>query len=111
MASVANMWRRRFSFPTAALTSATGLIKGSVIGYPFAVSQNIPDNLGAGTNLSAVIFGAFSQVLIGMWGGLDITADPYVEALRGRLRLIVFQTADVAIRHPSAFCVATDLAA
>lgn len=92
-------------------SAPAGVVKGTAIGYPFGVSQNVPDNLSAGNDLTAVIFGAFSQVLIGMWGGLDIIVDPYTESRRGRLRMTVMQTADVALRHSDAFCVASDLAA
>ena len=51
-------------------------------------------------------FGDFSQVLIGEWGGLEINVDPYTHSLKGKVRYVTFKTADVAVRHPEAFCYA-----
>ena len=44
-----------------------------VNGYSAAVTNAVPSNLtrGTGTNLSAIIFGNFSDLVIGMWGGMD----------------------------------------
>ena len=44
-------------------------------------------------------------MLIGMWGGLDLTIDPYTHSAKGRLRVVAFQDVDVAVRHPASFCL------
>ena len=53
------------------------------------------------------LFGDFSQIVIGMWGVLDLKPDPY--ALSGQDGLIVraFQDLDTNVRRPESFCVAT----
>lgn len=51
-----------------------------------------------------VFFGDFSQAIIGLWGGLEITLDPYTHSDKGRLRLVAMQDVDFAVRQPVAFC-------
>jgi len=55
-----------------------------------------------------VFHGDFSNVLVGMWGGLDITADPFTHSRRGRLRVVTMQDADFVLRHPAGLCYGTD---
>ncbi|WCK13896.1 phage major capsid protein [Agrobacterium tumefaciens] len=50
-----------------------------------------------------LIFGAWANLMIGYWSGVDILANPYTDASKGGLRLHAFLDADVAIRHPEAF--------
>ena len=49
------------------------------------------------------IFGNFNDVIIGMWGVLDIMVDTATKAASGGIVLRVFQDVDVAIRHPKSF--------
>lgn len=86
--------------------------EGRVNGYRALVSNQIPSNLaegGSGNVLSAIIFGDWSSLLIGEWGTLDITADPYTLGASGGLVLRGFYDVDIAVRHPEAFAVATDV--
>lgn len=80
-------------------------------GYPGLVSNQVPSNLtkGTGTNLSASIFGNFADLIIGMWGGLDLINDPYTKALSGGVRFVAFQDVDVNVRHPESFSVMDDI--
>lgn len=52
-----------------------------------------------------VIMGNFADLLIGMWGGLDLTVDPYSGSRKGRLRVVVFQDVDFAVRRVESFCL------
>lgn len=52
-----------------------------------------------------IIFGNFNDVIIGMWGVLDIKPDEAAKAASGGLVLRVFQDADIAVRHPESFCI------
>lgn len=49
-----------------------------IIGYPAAVSTSIPANLakGSGTNLSALVFGSWPDLVIHLWG-LELMSNPY----------------------------------
>lgn len=70
---------------------------GQANGY--AVNQTT--NITAGTT----IFGNFNDVLIGMWGVLDVMPDEAAKAASGGLVLRVFQDIDIAVRHAESFCV------
>ena len=50
-----------------------------------------------------VYFGNFSDMLIGMWGGLDLTVDPYTASNTGTVRIVALQTVDVAVRNAVSF--------
>lgn len=86
---------------------------GKLNGYPAAASNYVPSNLtkGTGVGLSAVIFGNWSDVLIGMWGGLDILADKFSLSTSGGTRVVALLDLDVAIRHVASFVVLKDAVA
>ncbi len=50
-----------------------------------------------------VFFGNWADFIIGMWGGLDLTVDPYSLSKSGGLRIVVFQDVDFAIRRVESF--------
>jgi HK97 family phage major capsid protein len=81
-------------------------------GYPVQVTTNVPRNLSKGTNsekLSAAIFGDWSQLLIGQWGGLDITVDNITLAKQGQVEIIIQTFHDVLAAQPKAFAAVKDL--
>ena len=53
-------------------------------------------------------FGNFADLLIGMYGGLDITVDPYALSTSGGVRIVALQNVDVAVRHAVSFCKSSD---
>jgi hypothetical protein len=81
-----------------------------VNGYAAYVSNNVPSNLtkGSGTNLSAMIFGNWEELLIGLWGSLDLLVDPYSNADSGRVRIVAFMSADIAVRRAASFAAIVD---
>ena len=81
-----------------------------VNGYRAAVTNAVPSNLtkGAGTNLSAIIFGNFRDLVIGMWGGLDLMVDPYTGSAAGTVRVVALQDVDVAVRYTESFATMVD---
>jgi Phage capsid family./Caudovirus prohead protease. len=74
-------------------------------GYRAEVTNAVPSNLtqGSGTDLSAIIFGNWADLLIGLWGGLDLMVDPYTGSTSGTVRIVALQDVDVAVRHPESF--------
>jgi HK97 family phage major capsid protein len=68
---------------------------GQMNGYPVGVSNQVP--------ASNIIFGAFSQVIFGLWGGLDILVDPYTRSDSGGVIINAYQAANVGIRHAASF--------
>ena len=53
-------------------------------------------------------FGNFADLLIGLYGSLDITVDPYTHSKSGTIRVVALQTCDVAVRHAVSFCKSSD---
>lgn len=80
-------------------------------GYRAAVTNAVPSNLDKGTSVdvcSAIIFGNFADLIIGMWGGLDLTVDPYSNSTSGTVRVVALQDVDVAVRHAESFSAMLD---
>jgi HK97 family phage major capsid protein len=78
----------------------------AVLGYPFATSTQMPTNLFAGDQGEA-IFGNWSDLLIGMWGGLRLKAseDASTAFERDQLWVRAIMDVDIAIRRVESFAV------
>ena len=84
-----------------------------ILGYNVASTTLVPSNLakGTGSNLSAAIFGDFTNVMLGFWSGVDVVVDTASLSTSGGTRLAFFQDLDVAIRHDTGFGVIKDIVA
>jgi len=82
-----------------------------VNGYRAEVSNQVRSDIakGTGTNLSAAFFGNWNDLLIGEWGTLDVSVDPYALGDSGGLVVRAFLDADVAVRHPESFALFGDI--
>lgn len=82
-----------------------------MLGYDYLSTTLVPSDLskGSGTNLSALIFGDFSQLMLGFYSGVDVIVDPYTGSSAGTTRLAFFQDLDIALRHDDAFSVCKDI--
>jgi HK97 family phage major capsid protein len=79
---------------------------GELNGYRAAASQQVPSNLVKGTSgavCSAIIFGDWSQLIVGFWSGVDVLVDPYTGGTAGNVRVVTLQDADVKVRHNESF--------
>jgi HK97 family phage major capsid protein len=83
----------------------------NLYGFPIYVSQQVPSNLtkGTGTSLSAMIFGVWSDLLIGQWSGIDLMVDPYTGSNAGTTRVVAFHDCDFAVRHPESFAECNEI--
>lgn len=78
-------------------TEATIWEAGNTVnGYRTEVSNQI--------NSNDVFYGNFADLIIAMWGGLDLTVDPYSLSKSGGLRLVVFQDVDFVLRRVESIC-------
>ena len=80
-------------------------------GYNAAVSNQVPSDLTKGTATSicsAILFGNWADLMIGMWGGLDLMVDPYTSSTSGTVRIVALQDVDVAVRHAESFAAMVD---
>ena len=50
-----------------------------------------------------VIFGNFADLVIGQWGGIDLTVDPYTQAANGKVRLVINAYFDAKPRRADSF--------
>lgn len=85
--------------------------EGSVCGYK-AVSTNQVSALmnglvDAGGVGHGIIYGNWADVLIGMWGAMELVLDPYTLKKQGLIEVATHEQTDVQIRHAQSFCVAT----
>jgi len=80
-------------------------------GYPVYETNQVPNNLDKGTSTgvcSALIFGNWADLLIGMWGGLDINVDTSTGSTSGTVRVVALQDVDIAVRHAQSFSAMLD---
>lgn len=80
-------------------------------GYAAGVTNAVPSNLDKGTSAdvcSAILFGNWADLIIGLWGGLDLTVDPYTNSTTGAVRVIALQDFDVAVRQAASFAAMKD---
>lgn len=87
-------------FAAGASVSDAGVIwePGNTInGYRTEVTNQIANG--------DTFFGNFADLIIGMWGGLDLTVDPYSLSKSGGLRIVVFQDVDFVVRRVESFCL------
>jgi HK97 family phage major capsid protein len=78
----------------------------TLAGYPARKSQMMmQDGSPSG---EVTIAGMWSSLLIGMWSGIDLLANPYETTayLKGNIQLRGIVTADIAVRRPTDFSVA-----
>ena len=68
---------------------------GEMNGYRAIISNQV--------TAGDLYFGNFADLLIGMYGGLDITVDPFTASTSGTVRIVALQTVDVAVRHAVSF--------
>ena len=76
------------------------------------VSTAVPSTLtkGSGTNLHALAYGNWSEMIIGEWGVLDVLADPYARKEQGLIEVTSFSMIDIGIPRPQSFAVVADAA-
>lgn len=100
MAYVANAAFRGYAKSAVKFPGTAGTIweaGNTVNGYACEVTNQV--------NAGHVIFGNFQDLLIGLWGGLEISVDTASLAKSGGVRILAFQDCDIALRRPESFTV------
>lgn len=82
------------------------LDNGALAGYTARASNQVSATMGGGSE-HGLIFGNWSDALIGMWGALELVVDPYSLKKQGMIEVTSFQLCDIALRHAQSFCKAT----
>jgi HK97 family phage major capsid protein len=97
-------------------TSGTGgrsATPATFSGAPVLVSNQARANLTKGASAgvcSEGFYGAWQQLVIAMWGVTEILVNPYDSNgfANGDVLVRAFQTCDIGLRHPQAFCYVGD---
>lgn len=71
--------------------------------YPAYITNQVPDNLGVGTDETGLFFGNWGDLLMGFWGSLDLLVDPYSYSRRGGILIVAHLDVDVAVRRAVSF--------
>tara|TARA_B100001093_G_C26859419_1_gene1029176 strand:+ start:4570 stop:7164 length:2595 start_codon:yes stop_codon:yes gene_type:complete len=74
-------------------------VNDEINGYKAVVSPQLTAN--------NYVFGNFSDLLVGFFGGLDIVVDPYSNSTSGTVRVVALQSMDTNVRHAVSFCAAS----
>ncbi len=80
---------------TAQFVYTDGLING----YPVVVSAQLTAN--------NYVFGNMSDLLVGLFSGVDLVVDPYTNSSSGTVRVVALQSCDVNVRNAVSFCAAS----
>ena len=92
-----------------------GATPGTVNGYQIGVTNQVPSNLTKGStsgSCSAVLFGDFSQAILGVWGnGVEIAVSDSDsdDFTKGLVSTRAMASIDVGIRQASAFSAILDV--
>jgi len=83
-------------------------------GYALASTNLVPSNLTKGTSsgvCSALIFGNWSELLLGYWSEFDVLVNPYETTAysKGNVQVRGMLTMDVDVRHAESFAAIQDL--
>jgi HK97 family phage major capsid protein len=80
---------------------------GRMAELPLFSTNQVPTASAGGK----LILGDWSQVMLGIWSEVDLLVNPYAEPAysRGGVLVRIMSTVDIALRHPEAFVVASDI--
>ncbi len=65
--------------------------------------DGIPTLVTNGMTAKGLILGNFNDLVIGQWGGIDLTVDPYTQAANGKIRLVVNAYFDAKPQRAASF--------
>lgn len=100
--TVAALMQQRVRFANTASPLWEGsTLDGTVVGFRAMSSNQCP--------ASHLIFGDWSQIIVGEWGSLELVVNPYADFPAGIIGVRAMHSIDVGVRHPAAFSVATSV--
>ena len=80
-----------------------------IAGMPAIASNQVSSTLGTSSDEHGLVVGAWSQLLIGTWGAVELIVDPYTQKRKGIIEVTSFQMVDIQLRHPQSFCKGTGI--
>lgn len=94
------MQRQRFTSTDTPLWTGS-VLDGQVAGYRATSSTSVP--------AATMLFGDFSQIIIGEWGVMELEVNPYANFPAGIIGVRAWATVDVAVRQVGAFSAAASI--
>lgn len=94
------MQRQRFASTDSPLWMGS-VLDGLVAGFQASSSTQVP--------AANMLFGDFSQIIIGNWGVLEIETNPYANFAAGIIGVRAMASVDIGIRQAGAFSLATGI--
>jgi len=88
---------------------------GEMNGYKVFVTNSVIDTISgltsnySGGTESGIIFGDWSQFIVGQWGTIDLTVDTVTQAAYGNIRLVINAYFDAKPRITGAFAIGSIL--
>lgn len=84
---------------------------GRVAGYRAVASSQVAKTMSGSAETGAaehgMIFGNWSEMIIGLFANLELVVDPYSKKKRGLIEVTSFQMADLILRHGESFSKST----
>lgn len=84
---------------------------GLLCGYKSIASNQVSSVMTGSTTTGGsehgIVFGNWADLLIAMFGGLEIVVDPYALKKQAMIEYTIYGMADVALRHGQSFCKST----
>ena len=92
--------------PGNVVGTARPAARGTLLGYPFATSTQVPVTLGGTSDRSRITLGNWDEAMVGLWGGLEIKAsqEAGTSFATDQTWIRILQETDFAVRHAASFC-------
>lgn len=78
---------------------------GTLNGYRALRTNNIPKELRDTADEYGIVFGNWADYFLGQWGAIDLTVDPYTQATKGMIRLVVNSYWNMGMIRPESFTI------
>lgn len=84
-----------------------GAMSGTLLGYPFRTTTQIPITLDSPNAESELYFGNWADVVVGEWGGMEILASKETSDAfqKNQTWVRIIMELDSVLRHPESFVV------
>jgi HK97 family phage major capsid protein/HK97 family phage prohead protease len=91
------------------------LRQGTMLGYTARTSTQVSKVMSSGASpqptggaIHGMMFGNWSDILLGLFGALEVVVDPYSNKKKGIIEVTTFQMADLLVRHGESFSKSYD---
>lgn len=85
--------------------------RNAMADYPVSATNNVPATIGSPAESDALLFGDWTDLLLGFWSELDVLVNPYesIAFARGNVVVRSMMSVDIAPRHIESFVAMTNV--